>query len=291
MKKLYLLIILLFMACSSPQPPKWYNKVYNDNENTIYSTGLGNTKKEAITNALANASSKILIVVKSNFNSINHQYKNNNYSSYANDSILKIQTKTNPITFSNYKILKLQKKDKYYVLIKINRQKNAEFMCNNIEKINLNINNLNIFLHYKKIISSLNKEIQQLQNINAIYPICKNKLNNLIKLKNLINKKYNNLSVSIYSNDNNLLNILNNILNIKNSYNGKIKIYINQKTKYTQIGDNKIATIYINLKIKNNHILKRYSLTCAASSIEDFHLAKELAYKNCKDKLKNILEN
>ena len=291
MKKLYLLIILLFMACSSPQPPKWYNKVYNDNENTIYSTGIGNTKKEAITNALANASSKILIVVKSNFNSINHQYKNNNYSSYANDSILKIQTKTNPITFSNYKILKLQKKDKYYVLIKINRKKNAEFMCNNIEKINLNTNDLNIFLHYKKIISSLNKKIQQLQNINAIYPICKNKLNNLIKLRNLINKKYNNLSVSIYSNDNNLLNILNNILNIKNSYNGKIKIYINQKTKYTQIGDNKIATIYINLKIKNNHILKRYSLTCAASSIEDFHLAKELAYKNCKDKLKNILEN
>ena len=292
MKKYIIFLIIFFIACSSsPKPPQWYNKIYNDNNNFIYATGVGNSKKEAIANALANASAKISVIVKSNFKSLKYQYQGNDASTYSNNSLLNIETKTNPITFSEYKILKLKQKDKYYVLIKIDRIKNAKNMCNNINIQPIDKSNLNIFLNYKKIINLLNKKIQKLQNINALYPICKNRLKKIKNLKENIIKKHNNLNISVYSNNQFLKNIIENILNIKSSSIGNIKVYIKEQTKYKKIGEYKIATIYLNLNIKSNNHSKNYYLTCAASSMGSFTLAKELAYQECKTKLKQILNN
>ncbi len=292
MKKLFLLpLIFLFIACSSPNPPQWYNKIYNDNNNIIYATGAGKTKQEAINNALAHASAKISVIVKSLYKSLKYQYKGDDATSYSNNSIFNIETKTNPIEFSQYKILKLQKKENYYVLIKINRIKNAQNMCNNIDYPNLDKNSLNIFLNYKKIISLLNKKIKKLKNINALYPLCKDKLTKIINLKKEITRRFNNLSVFIASNDKNIKEILESILNIQTSSNGNIKIFIHQNTKYKKVGSYKITTIYLNLKIKAGNNSKNYSLICAASSIQDFNTAKELAYQECKEKLKNLFNN
>ncbi len=293
MRKLIFLLpsILLFIACSSPNPPQWYNKIYNDNNNIIYATGVGKTKQEAINNALANASAKISVIVKSMYKSLKYQYKGNDTTSYSNNSIFNIETKTNPIEFSQYKILKLQKKENYYILIQINRIENAKYICNNINYPDIDKTSLNIFLNYKKIIFLLNQKIKKLKNINALYPLCKNKLTQIINLKKEIIKKFNNLSVFIVSNNKNIKNIMEDILNIQTSKNGNIKIFIHQNTKYKQIGNYKITTIYLNLKIKADNHSKNYSLICAASSIQDFNTAKELAYQECKGKLKNLFNN
>ena len=284
--KRFILFIIIFLTACTQNPPKWYEKIYNDNSYFIYATGEGTTKKEAINSALANASSKVAVVVKSIYNSLKYSYKGDDTSAYSNTSLFNIQTKTNPLTFIDYKILKLEKRDKYYVLIKIDRIKNATYMCNNIDIPKIN-NKLDIFLHYKSIIKSLNKTIEKLKTINALAPICKEKLQKTINIKNKITKIHNNLSYSIISNDNKLKNILSSILDFKNLH-PKIKIILNAKTKYTKIGDYKISTIYLNISIKNKTDSKNFYLICAASSIDDYKTAKELAYKECKEKLKKI---
>ena len=287
MKRLIILFGLLFISCSS-NPPEWYNKIYNDNNYFIYSTGVGKTKKEAINNALANISSKVSVIIKSIYKSKKYQYKGDDTSVYSNNSIFDIEAKTNPITFTQYKILKIEKKEKYYVLIKINRLKNAKYMCDNTDYPNIDKSKLNIFLNHKKILYYLNKTIKKLKSINALYPICKNRLDKIVSLKNEIINKFNHLNISIRSDNQRIKNIIESILNIKTSSNGNIKILIHQNIKHKTVGNYKISTIYLNFKINDAKNSKNYSLICAASSIQDFNTAKELAYQECKKKLKNI---
>lgn len=290
MKKLFVLLIIFFIGCTT-NPPKWYNKIYTDNKYYIYATGSGKTKEEAINSALANASAKVAIVVKSMYKSLKYQYNNNKTNTYSNTTILHIQTSTNPIIFTNYKILKIEKKDKYYVLLKINRYKNAKYMCENFNMPNLNLNTLNIFLNYKQIINSINEKINKLKNINALYPVCKNKLEKLLFAKQKITSIYNNLSYQIYSNNNSIKNQIISILPIKNSSNGNIKIFIKTKINKKKVNIYKITSINLFLKIKTNNQSKNYYITCASASIQDYHTAFELAINKCKEKLKKIFNN
>jgi len=290
MKRLIFIALIFFIGCST-NPPKWYNKIYNDNSYYIYATGDGANKKEAINSALANASSKIAIVVKSMFKSLKYQYKGNDTNSYSSNSILDIETKTNPITFTDYKIVKLEKKDKYYVLIKINRYKNAKYMCENTSIPKIDINNLNVLLNYKTILKTLNQKIKKLKNINALYPLCKNKLNKILSLKKEIINKYNNLTYTITSNDKKLKDIIEAVLNINESKKGDIHLLVKTNTTYKKIGEYKIATIYVNLKLKCKNLSKNFSFICASSSIQDYSTAKELAYNKCKEKIKKIFNN
>ena len=288
MKKLLILFIILFISCSS-HPPKWYNKIYSDNNQFIYATGVSKTKKEAINTALANASSKIAITIKSSYKSLKYSYKDSSSSTYSSNSILNIETKTNPLTFTNYKILKLEKKDKYYVLIKIDRYKNAKFMCNNIH-INTNYEDLDIFLKYKKLLKNINKKIEMLKNINALYPICKEKLKKAILFKKYLEKKLNTITFNIISNDKEIKNIISSIIKFNISPKANIKIFAYSKYEYKIVGNYKISIIKLTLQIKNTKE-KNFEITCAGSSIQDYETAKLLAYKECKEKLKKIFNN
>ncbi len=290
MRSAFVFIMIIFISCTT-KPPKWYEKIYTDNQNFIYATGSGKTKQEAINYALANASSKISIVVKSIYKSKKYSYKGDDTYSYSNSTLLDIQTKTNPITFSEYKVLKLEKKDKYYVLIKINRYKNAKFMCENTNIDSFNESNLNLLFNYKKITNRLQKIIEKLKNINALYPLCKDKLNLAIKLKKKLQKKYSNLTFSIKSNDETIKNIIKSILKIKNSKNATIKIIAKTTNKQKQVGSYKINIITLNLTISDKNASKNFYFTCAGSSIQDYQTAKALAYQNCKEKIKEIFNN
>ena len=283
------LFILFFIGCSATIP-KWYTKIYNDNKNFIYATGEGYTKKEAINNALANASAKIAIEVKSIYKNIKYQYKEKNNITSSNTSFIDIQTKTKPIIFNSYKLLKLQKEDKYYVLLKIDRYKNAKFMCQKIQMPQINNDDIYILLNYKKILKNLNQKIDQIQTINTLYPVCGKKLNQITNLKDKIIKKYNSLTYSIYSNDKKIKSIISSNLDIKNSKNGKIKIIINTKWENKKVGAYFIAILNLNIKLTNSSS-KEYILTCASSSIQDYKTAKELAYKKCEEKIKKIFNN
>lgn len=290
MRQILIILIIFFIGCTT-NPPKWYNKIYTDNKYYIYATGSGKTKEEAINSALANASAKIAIVVKSMYKSLKYQYSDNTTSTYSNTSILDIQTSTNPITFTNYKILKLEKKDKYYVLLKIDRYKNAKYMCQSLSIPSLNLDTLNLFLHYKDIINLINKKIDKVKNINAIYPLCKGKLKTLISLKQKVISNYNKLSYQINSNNNLIKNIITSIISIKKSSKGKIKIFVKTKINHKNINIYKITSIKIFLIIKTDNGSKNYYLTCASSSIQDYNTAFELAINKCKKKLKNIFNN
>ena len=290
MKKLSIVILLIFTACTSPIP-KWYNKIYQDNQNYLYATGSGPTKKDAINSALANASAKIAIKIKSIYKSLKYQNKTENNTIYSNTSVLNIQAKTFPIIFTNYKIIKLTKiADKYYVLIKIDRYKTAKYMCKNLNIPIINTNNLNLLLKYHKIVKILNKKIEEIKNINAIYPICQSKLKKLIKLKNKIYKKFHNFTYNIKG-DKRIRKILSSILKIKKSQNGTFKISVKSKIKYKRIGTSNISIInlFINVQYKNK--IKSFYLTCASSSIQDYNTASMLAIQKCKEKLEKIFNN
>jgi len=290
MKRLIFLVLIFFIGCSH-NPPKWYNKIYTDNNYYIFATGEGKTKEEAINTALANASAKVAVIVKSMFKSLKYQYNGNDTNSYSNNSLLDIQTKTNPITFTNYKIEKLQNNDKYYVLLKINRYKNAKYMCENTSIPKLDISELNIFLNHKKLLNILNKKINRLKSVNALYPLCKNKLNKILILKQKINNKFNTLTYTINSNDPQIKNIIATILTFNKSNKSNLIINAYTKSDYKKVGEYKIATIYVNLEIKSKNLSKHFSLICASSSIQDYSLAKELAYNKCKEKIKKLFNN
>jgi len=136
MKKWILLIIIFFSACTNPEPPKWYINTPKDNTLYFYASAEGYTKQEAIKQALNDIASRINVKISSNF-VINKGI--HNQKTY-NEIYQQINTKISNISFNNYEIVKTEKNDeKYYVLIRVNKQK----LINNLKtKIDLKFNQL-----------------------------------------------------------------------------------------------------------------------------------------------------
>jgi len=293
MKNLIFLLILFLTGCFSPQIPKWYTKTYQDNDIYMYGTGEGKTKKEAVNDALNEISSKIYIKIKSTFISQKSQYKTQNENLYTDFSSLNITSSTKPIDFHNYEIIKLKKDNKYYVLLRINRIKNAKFICSNVQIPNYNFNSdLNFLFKSKKIFNDLNQKISKVQIANLISPVCNYKLQKLLNIKQKLLNRYKNLNIKIKSNDKTLKTYLNEFLqkyiNIKNKAN--ITLYATNSINYKKIGNYYIANMNINLLFTNKE-KKEFNILCSGSSIENKNIAKDFASKNCIKKIKQLFKN
>jgi hypothetical protein len=299
MKKIIIFFsLIIFLGCSNPIP-QWYFKHQNDNKEYIYAAAQGNTKQEAINNALSFIASKLQVNISSKFESTKGLYQYGNNKTYFQKIKKTVIAKIQNISFINYKILKLKKiDDKFYVLISINRYKNAH---NIEEKAKNNLNTIKPYLKikdkikilkiYPKILRKISSIISNLYIAQTLYPTQETKklIKKAVLLKNAFKNKLDSITFHIQNSKySNVIREVFNRLNLSTSNQG-INVIIHSKTQKSKAAGYYIVTIYLNLifKDKTNYTL---SLICAGTSMSNFNIAKQFALQNCKEKLKEKLK-
>ena len=297
MKNIFLLMLVFFIGCTT-KPPKWYLTPYNDTQTTIYASASGKTKIDAINNALSLAASKISVTINSIFQSTKEYYKtNNSLKTYSNVSQIITSTIKN-FEFNNYKILKIEKKDKFYVLISVDRIKNSNYLyqkaLNNYQKLKENLkldDKLKILKTYPKIIKQIDKNISNLYIAKSLYnnPNIDNLIKKFINLKNKLVQRLQNTAFKIKNDKFNIIKDTLSTLNLNLANNGNIEISSNSIINKYEINNYKIFTLILNIKIKNKTQIN-FSINCAGKSIGSYNVAKSFAIKDCKEKLKEKLK-
>jgi hypothetical protein len=130
------LIMILTIGCvGTPSYPDWSMQIPTDTQRYIYGMREGLTKDEAITNALNEIASKIHISIESN-SSVNINIRTTkNQEEYTTDRRQTTNNYVEKIEFSNYKIKKEKRvsKDRYIVLVQIDKILNAKLLLNKID--------------------------------------------------------------------------------------------------------------------------------------------------------------
>lgn len=143
---LTLLIIgsLIFSGCFSkkeidlrPQKvlPSWYANPLETTSTTLYSTGEGEDREDAVANALSMMASTLSVSIASQFNSkkvVKEGLQNSIDSTVSNE----VQSDVKKIRISHYEILNSQEAGfkKYIVLIKSDKQKLFESLKNELDR-------------------------------------------------------------------------------------------------------------------------------------------------------------
>jgi len=297
MKKTILILFVFLTGCFNTQPPKWYIKEYGDTKNYIFATGEGKTKKSALNDALSYAASKLKVTINSTYES-NKGYINSPENSYENVKQTIISRVEN-FSFYDYQIDKSKKIDgKYYVLIKIDREKNAKKILKNaqnrLKEIELHSktnDKIEIVKKYPKLINENKKIISDIYISKSLYPSswADELLQKAVNLKNILERRLNSVTFYVTNDYENTLHDSLSALNQKISNNG---IKINQNAK---IRKNKAAGLYIykinstvTLKDKTSHT---FEVKCAGKSVSGYEIAKEFAIKQCKEKIKKKLSS
>ncbi len=294
MKKLIFFIAVLFLGCANKEIPKWYLKNYPDNNEFIYATGEGKNKKEATNSALNEIISKIEITLSSNID-IQKSVINSNGKTSAYENISQIIKTYIPKTkIYDYKILKTAKDSKYYVLIAVNKIKNANLIYDKAQKeiqlIRNSMSNDEIYIlkKYPKLIKQTDKIISNLYFAYTMFP--SPKIKHLIQkannLKNILIKQYNNVGFEIKKD---YANILKETLSSLNFPLKKgIKSYINANVTRQKVMDYYITTINMTVLLKDKSEMV-IGLICSGKSINNYNLAQSFALKECKKRLKEKL--
>ncbi len=296
-KLLFSLLVLYFLTGCSNNPPTWYTKIYQDTPNSIYATGEGKTKLSAINDALQNAISKIEITISSDFTVYKKLTQKGNKSSISQKIIQKITSNINKTDIYDYKIIKNIYNKKYYVLISIDRIKNARLIYSkNLNKFNTlvslskNSDKIYILQNFPSYIKNTDKIISNLYTAYALFPDQKyiqlikkaESLKNYLKisLKNtafIVTKDYKHILSDTFSN-----------LNLPI---GKgIDASINVKEVKNKIMGYFIDTLYMNVTLKDKTTLS-FNLTCAGKSIVGYNLSNSFAVTLCRKKLEEKLKS
>ena len=130
---LFLIVVLILSGCGSQKRvvvkdkqelPSWYTASPQTNSTDLYSVGEGQTKQDAIANALTMMVSTLSVSISSQFNSksvIKEGYKSSNEAVYTNE----VQSDVKKIRISHYELLNSKNigYKKYIVLVKSNKKK------------------------------------------------------------------------------------------------------------------------------------------------------------------------
>jgi hypothetical protein len=294
------LMILIFTGCFKQELPKWYKSQYQDNSKYMYATGEGKSKQAAINDALSFIASKISITINSTFLSQKGYYKSdNNKKSYENIKQI-INAKIKDFHFYNYELINFAKVNKkYYVALKIDREKNAKLILQHakeklyeIKKDSLNNDYLVILKIYPKLIKKIDSVISNLYISKSLYPLPETQktIKEAINLKNRLKQKLESIAFNIQNDYENIIHNSLSALNQKISKNGQILI-----SSQTSTTKNKAANLYI-YKINLEVTLKdkstyNFNIKCAGKSISSYNIAKEFAVKECREKLKKSLKS
>jgi hypothetical protein len=131
--KISLLIVLFLTGCGgTPKPtisvkekatPKWFLNPPQSTSSTLYSIGEGESRQDAISDALNNMVSTLSVSIKSQFQSSSKTANYNGIETYSKHTKNNITANVKELRISNYKILNSEKLafDSYIVLISANK--------------------------------------------------------------------------------------------------------------------------------------------------------------------------
>ena len=289
----YLIFLaLLILGCSSkPDIPKWYLNTPKDNSLYLYGSGEGYDRNEAINSALSFIGSKLKVKISSTFQSEKSYIDYNGKEDVYKNMSQNIKSTIDNFTFYNYQIDKIKKiDDKYYALIKINRQTNAQKIIQDIKNSLKNLPALtNSAIENLKNAKKAQKTIIKLKNRYKLAKILNPQIQN-INFPKKYEKIIRNTTFNVYSNStflkNYLLNTISKKYTISNS--PKIKVIANIYLKTKKIVGEYLTNAKLNLLLKDKTTQKEYFFECAASSFNP-ELSKKLAIKKCADKAKKLL--
>jgi len=303
---LYFLAAVMFFGCggsSEPKIPKWYIKNYHDNAEYIYGTGEGRKKIEAINSALAFASAKVNVVVKSTFSISKESFSVDKHTKSFKHASDNTQASTKEMEFVDYDVLKLEKKGKnYFALVRIDRKKNAEAMY---EKVKYDVEEIKeyenitdgveILTKYPDMIKRLDKDLEKLYTAKILDPQS-GKIQNLIKevltLKKKFEKKYRDLTFEIKTDNGRLKQIISEVLsnNAMPVKPGGIKIYASMQKEKKRVSDFYLSILHVDVVLKDKSEY-RIKLVCSGKSFDNFRLSENFALRECEKKLDTAFKN
>ncbi|NPA54922.1 MAG: hypothetical protein GXO40_00990 [Epsilonproteobacteria bacterium] len=297
MRVVMFVLVMLFYGCVSIpiSYPKWVTTIKPDTIRYYYATAEGYTQKEAIENALDAIASKISVTINSSYQS-SLVVINDKYTKTIQNTIL---ANVKNIEFVDYKILKSQKiGDKYFVLISVDRIKNAQAI---IDKIKLHIHNYQLALQkknfkiYLRILKQLKTDLAQCFIAKSLYNSADVNLTiaKLMDLQSQIHTFLNSLSFTIKSPYPQLNSIIKEVLtkqgfNISNH--GNTIITLQARIKKYKLIDYYIYQEDIDIKMYYKHkLISLDTLSVAGKSVINYQQAKENMLINFRDKFYDII--
>jgi len=180
--RFFLIVFFIFLGCSvkqekRPSLPNWYLNPPKSSE-YVYETGSGNSKKEAVLNALSNFVASLNVKISSEFSLKKEAFSG---ALYSKSTQYKLKAEVSKIEISNYEVVKVYPYfDKILVLVKIDKKKLFENLKTKLdmrfkeykkrfEKIRQK-NSLSQFIELKKLEKSLKDEIVYLNFLKSLNP-------------------------------------------------------------------------------------------------------------------------
>ena len=305
-------IVLFLTACGSDKRvvvaqkqelPPWYISAPKSSSTDLYSVGEGQTKKDAIADALSMMVSTLSVSISSSFNSktvVKEGLRSSNEAVYTSE----IQSDVKKIRISNYELINYKNigYKKYIVLVKSNKkllfnsmQKELEqkfYLINKQEKALKNQNTIKQMNGYREFKEYLADVPDTLVVMNVLDENFSG--NKYLEKYELINRKYkrlfSDLSFSVNSNStaNNLKSAIHNGLNMeklrvskskgKNHFNIYVKSSIQKANSYGFT----LARSSIDITVKDYKgvIIGSNKLNIVGQSSQGYAIAKEnIAFK------------
>ncbi len=308
----FVVLIIIFSGCGSEKRvvvakkqelPSWYTSSPQTSSTELYSVGEGQTKQDAISNALSMMVSTLSVSISSQFNSktvIKEGYKSSNQATYTNA----IQSDVKKIRISNYELLNSKKigYKRYVVLVKSDKKKLFEGMQKELDqkfhmieskkKTLINQNTIKKINSYKEFKNSL----VDAPNTLIVMSVLDSSFDETVYLKKLekIEKKYDalvsNLTFSISANStaSNLKSVISKGLSakrlkiVKGSGRDHFSLHVDSKIQKATSYGFTLARSAIDITIKDYKgvIIGSNKLNIVGQSTQGYKIAREnVAFK------------
>ena len=308
----FLILITLFSGCGSDKRvvvakkqelPSWYTSTPQSSSTELYSVGAGQSKQDAIADALSMMVSTLSVSISSQFNSktvIKEGYKSSNQAVYTNQ----IQSDVKKIRISNYELVESENigYKKYIVLLKSNKKKLFTSMKKELDqKFSLidnkkrDISNQNTVKKVSKY-RAFQKSLLDVPNTLIVMNVLDSSFNDAVYLQNIqaIDSEYSSLlsslsfSVTANSAASNLKSVISKGISAKrlkitnSSGRNHFSLHVNSKIQKASSYGFTLARSAIDITIKDYKgvIIGSNKLNIVGQSTQGYKIAREnVAFK------------
>lgn len=304
---IFLVVMIVFAGCGSEKRvvvakkqelPSWYQSSSMNTNTELYSVGEGQTKQDAITDALSMMISTLSVSISSQFNSksvIKEGQTSSNTATYTNE----VQSDVAKIHISNYELVHSKNIGfkKYIVLVKSNKKQlfdslkqetDQEISLINSKKYDLanqnTIKQISVYRGFKETLSSVPNRLLVMGVLKSSF----DESPYLFQISS-IEKKYDELvaslsfSISANSNASNLKSAISQGISsqqlkvAEGSGVNHYKIYINSKIEKASSYGFTLArsAIYISVEDHKGVIIGSNKLNITGQSTQGYEIAKE----------------
>ncbi len=160
--------------------PSWYTEVEENDKRYLYGIGMGDTRKEAINNALNDAVSTLNVSVSSNYRQQTNSSTHNGIEDYDKKSQESVEIVTDKLTLNNYELIKQQHLKNGSDIVKIQINKYELFtslqteLDNSYKLLDINLQNksneLEKILIYRKAMGKIKLSMKTLGIMHSLNP-------------------------------------------------------------------------------------------------------------------------